>query len=184
MTFTLLEGIDGRKMSSSWGNVININDAPNDIYGKTMGVLDYLIGKYLLLCTRLALTEVKEIEKKIQVGLLNPRDAKALLAKELVRMYHGDKAAMAAEEYFEKVHRSGSVPEDIKSLPLAKFSSGSNRLLRLIMAMGAATSMSEARRKTDQGGVKINGQQFKKYDYEFKSGDIIQVGPLKWIKLK
>jgi len=183
MTFILLEGTDGRKMSSSWGNVINVNDAPNDIYGKTMTVLDNLIVKYFMSCTRLPVTEVSEIERKIKTGKLSMRDAKAMLAKELVKMYHGEKAANSAEQYFDRVHRSKEIPEDILVLPLSKLQPGANRVLQIIVAINAAKSMSEARRKVDQGGVKINGQPHKNYDYEFKSGDVIQVGPLKWAKI-
>ena len=183
MTFTLLEGTDGRKMSSSWGNVINITDSPNDMYGKTMSILDSLIVKYLLLCTRLPLAQIEQLENKMQSGELNPRDAKALLAKELVRMYHGAKAAEVAEQNFDKVHRYHDVPPDMPEFKLAQFGQETNKVLRVMIAMGAAKSMSEARRKADQGGVKINGRAHQGYDYDFKSGDVIQVGPLKWAKI-
>lgn len=183
MTFTLLEGTDGRKMSSSWGNVINIADAPNDIYGKTMSILDSLIVKYFLVCTRLPLKRVEELENKMQNGELNPRDAKAMLAFELVKMYHGEKAAEAAEKHFDQVHRYHDVPENMPVFNLDQFIKENNKVLRVMIAMGAAKSMSEARRKLDQGGVKINGKPHSGYDYDFKSGDVIQVGPLKWAKI-
>lgn len=183
MTFILLEGTDGRKMSSSWGNVINITDEPVEMYGKTMSILDSLIVKYFLLCTRLPQSRIEEIEAKMQSGELNPRDAKAMLAFELVRMYHGEKAAEAAEKHFDQVHRYHDVPEDIPVFKLEQFAKENNKILRVMIAMGAAKSMSEARRKADQGGVKVNGRKLDSYDYNFKSGDVIQVGPLKWAKI-
>ena len=48
-----MEGTDGRKMSSSWGNVINITDEPNDMFGKVMSINDELIKKYFILATRI-----------------------------------------------------------------------------------------------------------------------------------
>jgi len=184
MTFALLEGTDGRKMSSSWGNVINITDSPNDMYGKAMSILDSLIMKYFLLATRVPLERVDHLENEMQQGVLKPRDAKAMLAKELVRTYHGEQAAKEAEENFDKVHRYKETPDEMPELALSKLKSDKNRVLAVVVAMGAAKSMSEARRKVDQGGVKINGAQHKEYDYTFKSGDVIQVGPLKWSKIK
>ena len=70
----LLEGVDGRKMSSSWGNVINIVDEPSDMYGKVMSVKDELMKKYFALCTRVPLTEVEEVLKG------HPKKAKIPLA--------------------------------------------------------------------------------------------------------
>jgi tyrosyl-tRNA synthetase len=46
ITFKLLEGTDGRKMSTSWGNVILIEDEPNEMFGKIMSIRDELIEKY------------------------------------------------------------------------------------------------------------------------------------------
>jgi len=52
----LMEGTDGRKMSSSWGNVINITiDEPNDMFGKVMSINDELIKKYFVLATRVGI---------------------------------------------------------------------------------------------------------------------------------
>jgi tyrosyl-tRNA synthetase len=36
ITNPLIEGFDGRKMSSSFGNTVNLFDTPNDIFGKIM----------------------------------------------------------------------------------------------------------------------------------------------------
>src|SRR3989338_4724341 len=83
----LMEGADGRKMSSSWCNVINITDEPNDIFGKVMSIHDSLIKKYFVLATRVPLGEVDEIIRPNA----NPRDQKLILAEEITKLYHGSK---------------------------------------------------------------------------------------------
>jgi tyrosyl-tRNA synthetase len=85
----LVLGTDGRKMSSSWGNTINLLDTPNGMFGKVMSIPDALIVPYLMHCTRVPLAEVEVIEAKLFDGELNPRDAKLRLAKELVTLYQG-----------------------------------------------------------------------------------------------
>jgi len=113
LTGEMLEGTDGRKMSTSWGNVINITDEPNDMFGKVMAVRDELIGKYFLLCTDVPEDEIKEIRNGIDAGKLNPKDAKLRLAVEIVTIYHGVKAAKKAEEEFTKVFSMKGLPSEI-----------------------------------------------------------------------
>src|SRR5581483_2373274 len=93
MTNPLLEGTDGRKMSSSWGNVVNLLDAPNDMFGKVMSIPDTLINKYFLLATRVPLAEVEKI-----TAMPNPRDQKIVLAREIVRMYYNEEEAQKAAD--------------------------------------------------------------------------------------
>lgn len=121
MLLELLPGLDGRKMSSSWGNTINLNDSPTDMFGKTMRLADELIAKYFLLATNLPINEVKEIEENLKNSSLHPRDAKIKLAKTLVAMYCGEMKAVEAEKNFIKTFTEGGVPIDIAT---AKFSEG------------------------------------------------------------
>ena len=93
MLLELLPGLDGRKMSSSWGNTINLNDSPSDMFGKTMRLADELILKYFVLATTLPMVEVNELESKLKDGSLHPKDAKIKLAKTIVSMYHGEMKA-------------------------------------------------------------------------------------------
>lgn len=116
LTIQMLEGTDGRKMSTSWGNIITVVDEPNDMYGKIMSLKDELIIKYFTLTTDLSLEEVAKIEKAITAGE-NPKIHKMRLARELVTMYHSEKAAAKAEEQFESVFAKGALPETIPELP-------------------------------------------------------------------
>lgn len=112
LTTSMLEGIDGRKMSTSWGNVISINDEAGEIFGKVMSVHDELILKYFLLCTDVSETEASDIGKKMEQGKLNPRDAKLRLAKEIVTLYHSASDAEREEKRFIETFSNASFPAD------------------------------------------------------------------------
>jgi tyrosyl-tRNA synthetase len=180
LTVKLLEGTDGRKMSSSWGNVINIMDEPNDMFGKTMAIRDDLIVKYFEATTRLTMEEVKSYEKQLKAGA-NPRDIKKRLAYEMVMLYHGKKAAEVAEKEWEKVFSAKEKPTDMVVIKIK-----SDNLVDALVESKLTASKSEARRLVEQGGVRIDDIVIKdwKQKIEFKSGSIIQVGKRKFIKVK
>ena len=150
----LAEGTDGRKMSSSWGNTINFADEPQVMYAKIMGIGDDLIIKYSILMTRLELSQIQEYESAIKAGA-NPRDAKMILAKTIVAMYHSDDAARQAEDYFIKVVQQKALPDDIATV---KLSSAEWPLIDLLLEIKAVASRGEARRLIEQGGVKLAEQ--------------------------
>ena len=99
LTTQMLPGTDGRKMSTSWGNVINITDSPDEMFGKTMSVQDDLIVTYFKLCTDRSLSQISDLDDKLKNGL-NPRDVKLDLAEEIVSIYHGKPRALLAKEEF------------------------------------------------------------------------------------
>lgn len=157
ITNNLIEGLDGRKMSSSWGNTINLMDEPNEMFGKVMSMGDELIVKYLVHCTRVPMEEVAQIEADMKAGKLNPRDAKLRLAGEIVTLYHGEDAARQAREYFINTFSKKEVPSNIAS---QEVTSGEG-VVDLLVAVGFAASKSDARRKIEQGGVSIDGQKIE-----------------------
>lgn len=179
MTMTLMEGTDGRKMSSSWGNVVNITDEPNNMFGKIMSVPDNLIEKYFLLATRTPLEEIK----RVMMDLKNPRDQKLILAQSITALYHGNKSAGDAKESFINQFAKGSLPEDIES---KKIKSGEYKLSGLLLDVGLVSSKSEARRLIEQKGIKINGKVSEDITLSFdgKSEYLLQVGKRKFIKVK
>lgn len=113
LTTAMLEGTDGRKMSSSWGNVISITDEPNDMFGKVMSLKDELMGTYYRLATDLTLEEIRETEASLAQGTITPMFMKRELAKAIVRRYHGDKKAEEAEREFVRVFEKREIPEDV-----------------------------------------------------------------------
>lgn len=180
----LIEGIDGRKMSSSWGNTINILDAPNDMLGKVMSMPDDLIIKYFIHCTRIPTDNINQMEKDMASGETNPRDAKLELAGEIVKIYHGEKEAESAKEYFIKTFSKKEIPENI---PEIKVDTDSISLLDFIILSGNATSKGDARRKIEQGGAEINGKKVNDWKMvlnEKNSGSTVKVGKFGFAKIK
>jgi tyrosyl-tRNA synthetase len=148
--FPLLEGTDGvQKMSKSLGNYIGINEAPEQIYGKTMSIPDKLIEKYVRLITGF------DQKQQAEVLAMKPRDAKAALARQLVNRLHGDAAAALAEADFDLRFRKRQIPDDVEEHMIA----GPTDIVSLLVATGIAKSGNDARRLVEQGGVRVNGEK-------------------------
>jgi len=179
MTLKMLSGLDSRKMSTSWGNVINILDKPKEMYGKIMSMKDELIEDYFELCTKIPLNEIKKIK--------NPRNAKARLAREVVKLYHGEKQAKIAEEEFKRIFKEKELPSKI---PIFFTSKKVYPILDLLFDSKQVASKSEAKRVILSGGVsvKIKDEKLKIKDWREKikiqEGLVIQVGKRRFIKIK
>ena len=183
LTTKLLIGLDGKKkMSQSLNNYIGITEPPREQYGKIMSIPDNLIIHYFNLCTPVSQKEIETMEKNISSGKFNPRDAKVRLAKEIVALYHGDKAAKTAEEEFNKIFREKKAPSE---MPFFHASKKSYNIVDLLNDAKLTSSKSEARRIILQGGAKIDGETEKnwKAEIEVKKGMVIQAGKRKFIKI-
>jgi len=177
LTMQLMEGTDGRKMSSSWGNTVNITDKPEDMFGKIMSVPDELIKKYFLLATR---TPIFEIERVV-TELKNPRDQKLLLAQSITSLYHGDKMATLAKDAFISQFSKGELPQNIL---LKKMKAGSYSIIDLALETGLVESKSEARRLLTQNGIKVNQLvPPPSITLDGKNEILLQVGKRKFIRL-
>ncbi len=181
MTLQMLEGLDGEKMSKTRKNTINIFDSPDEQYGKIMSMRDNLIVKYFTLCTRVPFKEINEMVEVMNKDT-NPRDFKAKLAFEIVKMYHGEKVAQKAEKEFNKIFRQKELPS---KMPSYKLRAKSIKITDLLVEIKLAPSKSEARRLIQQDAVKIDGKIEKDWqkEIEIKRGMIIQVGKRKFIRL-
>jgi len=176
MTSKMLPGLDGRKMSTSWGNMVTIMDEPNDMYGKIMSMKDDFIAEYFELCTEIPLSEIKSMEKG------SPRDLKARLAREIVSFYHDKQLALKAEKEFNAVFKEGKIPD---SMPVIRISGREINILDLLLRAKLVPSKAEAKRLILQNGVKINNKNQTDWQKQvkIKKGLIIQVGKRKFVKL-
>lgn len=177
MSFHILEGTDGRKMSTSWGNCIYIDDEPLDMYGKVMTIRDELIPSYFKMATDVPMSQIEQIEKDMSLGD-NPRDTKASLAREIVARYNGKAAAIKAEKDWEKQFREGEKPAEIEEVKVKK-----GPIVEVI-AIAFEISKSEARRLLQQGGVKIDDKPVKELGAEIEKDCLIQLGKRRFKKLK
>jgi tyrosyl-tRNA synthetase len=171
--FPLLEGTDGSaKMSKSLGNYIGLAEPPEEIYGKTMSIPDQLTEKYLRLVSGLARDEVEK------VLAMKPRDAKAALARQLVKRLHGEEAAARAEAAFVKQFVRKEEPENVEEHVIA----GPTDIVSVLVDTGIAKSRSDARRLAQQGGVRKNGEKVDE-NAQVASGDVI-AARRRFIRLK
>ncbi len=171
----IIPGTDGRKMSSSWGNTINLTDSARDIFGKVMSVPDDLIVPYFTHCTRVPLADVAAIAQGMADGSVHPRDAKIRLAKTLVAMLHDTQAADAEERYFVETFSKKSVPTDVPALEVR----AGEVLADVLVRAQLAASKSDARRKMQQGGVRIDDEKITDKMYALRAvddGKILRVG--------
>ena len=181
----LLEGLDGvEKMSKSKKNYIGIDESPQEMYGKAMSIPDELMTKYFELVTDFTPEQIQTTKKQLETGDLHPRDAKMLLGKTIVRMYHGMKAADQAEHHFISVFQKGSTPDDI---PVIEWKGDKETsIIDLLVGLEMLSSKSEARRMIDNKGVKVNGEQVgnPQLTLTVTDGLIVQVGKRKFLKVK
>ena len=113
LTMPLLVGLDGvNKMSKSKHNYIGITESADEMFGKVMSISDTLMWDWYNLLSLKSNAAIAELKSECENGR-NPRDAKVLLAKEIVARFHDDKAADAAEAEFNNRFRAGAVPSDI-----------------------------------------------------------------------
>lgn len=159
----LIAGLDGRKMSSSWGNAIPLTTAPADMYGRVMSMADAQVRTYFELCTRVPLGEIE----KIMLG--HPKEAKMRLAEEIVRLYHGaDAAAKAAAGFMTAADTA-----ELNIVPGAALRGLSGEI---------GVSMSELRRLVEQKAIDLNGKTVSSIDEGLLPG-VLKVGKHRFFKI-
>jgi tyrosyl-tRNA synthetase len=181
-TMPILVGTDGvQKMSKSLGNYIGITEPPGEIYGKTMSIADDLMPEYYRLATALSGSEVDALLEQLNAGSVHPRDAKMRLAREIVALYHGEAAALEAEEGFKKVFQKGEMPSEMATFSFTAPIS----LVDLMLKAGLSSSKSEARRLIEQNGVKINSETVSDIACHINQAGqhVVQVGKRKFARI-
>ncbi|MEG2031321.1 MAG: tyrosine--tRNA ligase [Janthinobacterium sp.] len=173
LTMPLLEGLDGvEKMSKSKNNYIGITEPGNTMFAKLMSISDVMMWRYYELLSWRSIAELAQLKREVEEGR-NPRDAKVALAQEIVARFHSQQAAEDALADF--VNRSkGGIPDDIPAVTLAGAPLGIPQLLK---QAGLCPSTSEAMRKIDQGGVRIDGTVISDKALQVAAGEfVLQVG--------
>lgn len=179
MTVRMIYGLDGRKMSTSWGNVINILDEPKDMFGKLMTLKDEMIIDYFESCTRVPMLQVNEFKNSLQEKEMNPKDIKKILAKEIISFFYDSKKAEAAEKEFEQVFEDKKLPSEVEEVKIEEEKMNAQDLL---VKLNLASSKGEAKRVIEQGGVRvIKGEDILaindwKAEVKIEKGVIVQVG--------
>jgi tyrosyl-tRNA synthetase len=185
LTMPLLEGLDGRdKMSKSLGNYVGIAEPPPEMFGKLMSISDELMWRYIELLSFEPPQTIAQWKREVEQGA-NPRAVKVRFAKEIVARFHSAEAARRAEDEFETRHRHRQLPEQISELVVPAQQNGVT-LSQVIKFAQFATSVSEAQRLIEQGGVKVNSERVSDRSMRFARGDsfVLEVGKRKVAKIK
>jgi tyrosyl-tRNA synthetase len=171
----ILEGLDGvQKMSKSLGNAIGINEPPAEMYGKLMSISDELMWKYWVFLTDLKQSEVDSLQDEVAAGKLHPMEVKKRLARTITAGFHGEDAALSADENWARMFQQKETAEDLEEVAVAyadvagPAQSGPSetgpaevwqiRLPKLLVQMGLAASGAEANRKIAEKAVKLDGE--------------------------
>jgi tyrosyl-tRNA synthetase len=189
MTWDLLVGTDGHeKMSKSLGNYIGVTDPPQEMYGKLMSIPDDAMGQYYRLLLDKTPEEERQLLADIAAGTLHPKDAKSDLAKAVVSFYHNASAAIAAAAEFDRIFAQGEIPADLDEITISQAqldAAGKAIITDLILAVGFASSKSEARRMVRQGAVRLNSETIadETQAVTITGEEILQVGKRRVAKL-
>jgi tyrosyl-tRNA synthetase len=186
MIMPLLEGTDGvQKMSKSLGNYIGINEPPQEIFGKVMSISDDLMWRYYELGTDLSPSAIAALRESTNGGQRNPRDVKADLASRIVADFYSESEARKAEDEFNARFRDKQTPDVIEERALQ---AGSWKLPKLLVELGLVSSMAEARRTIEQGGVYVDGERRSQNDFEVNlttdHSFLIQVGKRRFMRVR
>ena len=178
----LIAGTDGRKMSKTFDNTVDILMAPQDKYGRIMSMADDVLPTYYEVWTDVPMDEVRAMQAQMQAGTVNPRDLKMRLAREIITQIDGPEAAAAAEDHFVQVFQRREIPADMPEHTLSTASS----IIDVLAATGLTSSKGEARRLITGGGVRVDGEKVEDQDLllEPQTEHIVQVGRRKFIRLR
>ena len=181
LTMPLLEGTDGvEKMSKSKGNYIGVTEAPDSMFGKLMSISDTLMWRYYELLSFRSLEDIGALQAEVVAGR-NPRDAKVMLAQELVARFHSAREAERALEGFNARFRDGAIPENLPEVAVGGAPMG---ILKVLREAGLAASASEAQRNIEQGGVRVDGDRISDKSLQLPPGTyVMQVGKRKFARV-
>jgi tyrosyl-tRNA synthetase len=185
LTVPLLEGLDGvKKMSKTAGNYIALEDSPDQMFGKIMSISDELMWRYFELLSFRSNHEIATLKKDVAGGL-NPRDAKFLLAEEIIARFHCRDDATRARQGFIDQFSKGAIPEE---MPEYEMSAGETGLpiANLLKQAGLVDSTSEAMRMIKQGAVKLDGEKISDRSMVIGAGTdhVYQVGKRRYARVR
>ena len=192
LTMPLLVGLDGaQKMSKSLGNYVGIAEVPGEQFGKLMSVPDAVMKQYFELATVWPLEQAQEVEHAVEQGDMKAVEAKRLLARTVVDLYHGAGMGAEAEAEFDRVFVARDVPDDVPdvTVPADEVRDGVVRVATLLAHAfpQAVSSNKEGRRKIQQGGVRLDGDVVTDADAALApveiDGKLLQLGKRNWARL-
>jgi tyrosyl-tRNA synthetase len=175
---------DGSKMSKSKNNYIGVLETAPEVFGKLMSIPDSLLELYYTLLTAITKPEWQEVAEDMESGSLNPLEVKRVLARYMVTVLHGAKAAEEADQAFRRQFSEHAIPDNI---PVYQAKAGES-IIDILEGSGTAPTRSEARRLVTQGGVWIfQGEektQYTDFGQVLPTGEyVLKVGKRRFVKV-
>jgi len=166
MTTPLLEGLTahsdesgkivGDKMSKSLDNYVGVSESPEEQFGKLMSVSDPLMWRYCELLSKESLETIQARRADVQSGKLHPKEAKRLMACELVTRFHNASEAERVWQAWEKQFSRREMPDAVPEVSVA-MSGDEMPLANVLVSAGLAESNGKARTLIEQNAVEIDG---------------------------
>ncbi len=184
LTLPLLEGLDGvNKMSKSLDNYVGITEAPEEMFGKLMSISDELMWRYFELLSFRPLEQIAKLKRECAEGR-NPRDAKVMLAEEIVARFHSPEAAQQALATFEARFRDHAMPTQMPEVTLSTGGKGIV-LPQMCKQTGLTASTSEALRLIEQRGLRLDGEVVEDKALMLRAGTtvVVQAGKRKFARV-
>ena len=171
----ILPGTDGvQKMSKSLGNTVGLGDLPLDMYSKLEKVPDAVVDDYITLLTDLDAGALPD----------NPRERQKAMALEITRQRHGEAAALQAQADAARLvggaSGTGAAVAEVPEASLAAVNFPA-KAFYLVGAVGIGVTSSEAKRRIQDGGVRLDGEKLVDPNQVFASpreleGKVLQLG--------
>lgn len=175
----ILADSSGKKMGKTEGNMVAMNQSPEDMYGKVMSWSDEMIVPSFEIVTDLSLREIKEMETFLKNGA-NPKEIKMRLAKEIVKMCYSEKEAEDAKNNFDKTFSQGGIPDDVLTINVAN----NVPMVDILLAENIVESKSEWRRLIESGAVTEMSSEEKIYDHNIKTKNgVYKIGKRRFVKI-
>lgn len=177
----LIEGADGRKMSSSWGNTINLTENAADMYAKLMRVNDEVMPVYFTNLTRIPMSKVTEIVEGLKNGTRNPRDTKMELAHAVVSVFHNEADASVAQETFVSTVQKKEIPDEVETVVFQK----GTLLLDVLIESKVIESKTEFKRLIEAGAITNKTTNEKVKDINAAVEDAVyKIGKHRFLKIR
>jgi tyrosyl-tRNA synthetase len=176
----LLVDPSGKKMGKTEGNMVSLDQSAPEMFGKILSWTDELILPAFELCTAVSMPDIAGIKKSLEGGA-NPKDIKVRLAKEIVTIYHGMKAANEAEQNFTNTFKKGELPENAKEVIVEKGDSLADILLRekLVESKGEFRRLIEGNAVSEIENDAVIGD----FNYKIERALSLRIGKKRFIKI-
>jgi tyrosyl-tRNA synthetase len=166
----------GKKMSKSADNYIGLTEPPLVMFRKVMQIDDEVIFRYFELLSSRSNQEIAALKREKADGR-DPREIKALFAKELITRFHDGASANAAEAEFKSVYGADAVPDVVEEVTLST-DGPTLWIAKALSSAGLVKSTGEGKRLVEQGGVEIDRVRVSDANLQLERGKkyLVRVG--------